>query len=119
MKQQHRLNLAPSLLVGLGIIVATIAAKLAAESGWWVMAGPALLALSVVGADLLDARRRGGFSGPSPAALLLGATFLLAGFIVALRDPSLVKLLIPVIGAGCWVTLLARSDGSRRACRST
>lgn len=44
-------------------------------------------------------------------------TFLAMGFVVTLRDPGLVKLLIPVVGAACWVAVLSRSDEDRRSCR--
>jgi hypothetical protein len=115
MTRKYWLKLGPSLLVGVGIIVSTLVAVLAAKSAWLVLAGPLLLALVVVIADVLASRLRGETSGPSAAALILGGSFLLAGLIVALRDPSLVKELIPIIGAGSWVTLLRRPD-DRRTC---
>lgn len=117
MTRTHWRNLGPTLLVALGIVVATLVAKRMADSGWWVMAGPMLLALSVVCADLFQARLRGERPLPSAGALLIGCTFLAAGFVVALRDPGLVKLLIPVVGASCWLTVLSRPDGRRRTCR--
>jgi hypothetical protein len=117
MTRKDWLDLGPSLLVGAGIVVATLIAVLAAESRWLVLAGPLLLALTVVSADVLGARLRGESSGPSRAALFLGGAFLLAGLIVNLRDPSLVKTLIPVIGAASWVTLLLRPEGRRKPCR--
>lgn len=110
-------NLGPSLLVGVGILVSTLVAVLAAESGWMVLAGPLLLALAFVGADMLDSRQRAESAHPSPGALILGGAILLAGLIVTLRDPSLVKTLIPVIGPTVWVTLLLRPDGRRKVCR--
>ncbi|HET9819058.1 MAG TPA: hypothetical protein VFP92_07845 [Rhodanobacteraceae bacterium] len=117
MTRKYWLKLGPNLLVGLGIIVATLAAKLAADSGWWVMAGPALLALSVVCADLFEARLRRERSMPSFGALVLAGTFVAMGVVVTLRDPGLVKLLIPVVGTTCWVAVLSRSDEDRRSCR--
>jgi hypothetical protein len=118
MTRRHWVDLGPSLVVAAGIIVATRVAVLAAEAGWLVMAGPLLLALAVVGADVLYSRLQGKSSGPSRAALLLGGTFLLAGVIVALRDPSLVSTLIPVTGSAAWVTLfLSHPNDGRRACR--
>jgi hypothetical protein len=115
MTQKHWADLGPSLVVGAGIIVSTLVAVLAAESGWLVLAGPLLLALTVVSADLLQSRLRGGSSGPSLAALLLGGAFLLAGVIVAFREPSLVPTLIPICGSAAWVTLLRPQRG--KACR--
>lgn len=116
MTQKHWADLGPSLVVGTGIIVSTLVAVLTAESGWLVLAGPLLMALTVVSADVLQSRLRGGSSGPSVAALLLGGAFLLAGVIVAFREPSLVATLIPVIGSSASITLL-RPGAGRKACR--
>src|SRR2546427_12803440 len=102
MTRRHWLGLGPSLLIGIGIILATLIAVRAAESRWMVLAGPLLLALVVVSADVWDSRRRGESSGPSPAALFLGGACLLASLIVTLRDPNLVKSLIPVMGMAGW-----------------
>jgi hypothetical protein len=110
--------LGPSLVLAAGIVVSTLAALLAARSGWLVLAGPLLLALAVVGADVLDSRLRGRSSRPSRAAFLLGGAFLWAGLIVALRDPGLVKTLVLVLGPMSWVTLFLRAEGRRRPCRS-
>ncbi|MBW3564253.1 MAG: hypothetical protein KY459_05975 [Acidobacteria bacterium] len=90
---------------------------LTADAGWLVMAAPLLLALAVVGADMVSGPGKREALVPSRGALLLAITFVLAGFIVALRDPALVKVLIPVIGAGSWVTILLRSEDGRRTCR--
>ena len=117
MTRKYWLELGPSLLVAAGIVAATFVAVLAAKSGWLVLAGPLLLALTVVGADVLGSRLRGKSSRPSWTALLLGGSFLLAGVIVALRDPSLVKTLIPVIGVTTWPALMLRPGGPRKPCR--
>jgi hypothetical protein len=119
MTRKDWLDLGPSLLVGAGIVVSTLIAVLAARSGWLILGGPLVLALAVVSADVMDSRLRGESSGPSRAALLLGGAFLLASAIVALRDPSLVKMLIPVFGAAGWVTLLLRPGGRRKPCRES
>ena len=50
MTRRHWLGLGPSLLMGIGIILATLIAVRAAESRWMVLAGPLLLALAVVSA---------------------------------------------------------------------
>ena len=117
MTRKYWFELGPSLLVGVGIVVSTLVAVMATNFGWLVLAGPLLLALAVVSADVLASRLRGETSGPSAAALILSTAFLLAGLIVAIRDPGLVQALIPIIGAGSWVTLLRRPDG-RRTCRA-
>jgi len=116
MNRKHWLDLGPSLLVGAGIIVATLITKRAPESGWWVLSGPLLLALAVVSADGWGSRLRGDSALPSRAALILGGAFLLAGSIMTLRDPSLVKTFLPVLGVASWGTLLLRPE-DRKACR--
>lgn len=117
MTRKYWRDLTPSILVAVGIVVSTFVASRAAGSGWLVLGGPLLLALSVVGADVLDARLRGESSGPSWAALLMGGSCLLAGLIVTLRDPTLVKTLIPILGVAAWVTVLRPVSGSK-ACRN-
>jgi len=117
MTRRYWLSLSPSLLVGVGIIISTLIAARFAHSLPLVLAGQLLLALAIVSADVLGSRLRGETAGPSPAALILGVSFLLAGSIVALRDPSLVKAFIPLSGAGAWVVLLGSSEASRKACR--
>jgi hypothetical protein len=117
MARKYWLDLGPSLLVGAGIVAATFVAVLAAESGWLVLAGPLLLALTVVGADVLGSRLRGKPSRPSWTALFIGGSFLLAGLIVALRDPSLVKTLIPVLGITTWPALMVHPGSPRKTCR--
>ncbi len=119
MTRKYWLDLGPSLLVGAGIVLSTLIALLAAKSGWWVLTGPLLLALAVVSADVWDSRLRGKSSRPSWAALILGGAFLMAGLIVTLRDPSLVKTLLPIFGALCSVTLLFRSEGQRKSCMAS
>ena len=113
MTRRHWLDLGPSLLIGAGILASTFLASLAVRSGWPVLTAPLLLALTVVSADVLHSRLRGKLY-PSPAALILGGAFLLASWIVATRDPNLVKSLIPVIGVAAWVILLPR----RKPCRA-
>ena len=109
-------DLGPSLLIGTGIVVATLVAVLSAGSGWLVLAAPLVLTLAVVGAGMMSARLGGESWTPSWAALILGGSFLLASWIVALRDPSLVGTLLPVFGAASWLALLPRLEAPRRSC---
>ncbi len=111
MTRKYWLDLTPSLLLGVGIVVSTSVAVRGAESGSLVLFAPLALAAAVMGSDALDSRLRGDSWGPSWAALIL------AGAIMTLRDPSLFKTLIPVIGAASWVILLLRSRGRRKSCR--
>jgi len=117
MMRKNWLNLIPSLVVGVGIILSTFIAMLTADSGWLVLVGPLVLALAFVGADMLDSRQRGESLRPSPGALIVGSAVLLTGLIVTLRDPNLVRTLFPVIGPAIWVTLLLRPEGRRKVCR--
>jgi hypothetical protein len=116
MKRNRWFDLGPSLLVGSGIILSTLAAVRAAGSGWPVLTGPLVLALAVIGADVLNSRLRRGSSWPSGAALILGAGFVVAGSLVAAGEPGLVATLIPIVGAGAWVTILQRPEARCRAC---
>lgn len=113
MTRKYLFNLGPSLLVGLGIIVATLAVKLTAHSGWWVMTGPVVLAASVLCADLLEARLRGKQFSPSFGALIFAGAFIAAGFLLALRDPSFLALFM-LFGV---VALPSRLGSGRRGCR--
>ncbi len=118
MTRNQWVDVGPSLIVGAGIIVSTLVAVLAMESKWLVLAAPLCLALTVVGADVLRSRLQGESAGPSPAALLMGGAFLLAGAMVALSEPSLVAAFIPILGSAASVTLLRpRLAAGRRACR--
>jgi len=115
MTRKDLFNLGPSLMIAAGIIGSTFIAVRAAGAGGWVLAGPLLLALAVVGADTWASRRRGGPARPSWAAVILGSAFLLASLIVG--DPGLVRESLPVLGSVAWVTLLR--PGSRgRTCGS-
>ena len=117
MSRKYGIELGPSLLVGVGIILSTLLAVLAAESRWLVLTAPMLLALTAVGADALNSRLRGESWGLSWPALLLGGAFLASGLIVTLSDPGLVKTLIPVIGAGAWIPIARRPGDRRKPCR--
>jgi hypothetical protein len=110
-------DLSASMLVAVGILVSTFVAARVAGSGWLVLAGPLILALAVVGADVLNARLRGESSSPSWAVLLMGGACLLAGLIVAFRDPASVKAFMPIIGMAAYVTVL-RPESGRKACRN-
>jgi hypothetical protein len=116
MKRKYWLGLAPSLVVGTGIVASTYLAVLAAGYGLMVLIGPLLLAFAIVSADILDSRMRRLSSSPSPAALIMGSTFMMAGLIVALRDPGLTKTLIPIMGTAAWVVLLLRPENRRKTC---
>lgn len=116
MTRKYWLTQTPSMLLASAIILSTLIAALAANSGWLVMAGPLLLALAVVAADLLASRLSGSSARPSSAAVILGISFVFAGLLVTLREPILVKTLIPIIGVTAWATLLLRPASRQHAC---
>jgi hypothetical protein len=103
----------PNMVVAGGILVCTLAAESTLHRGLLGLLGPLLLALAVLGADILDSRVHGGPSRPSAASLLFGISFLVAGFILLRRDPRLIVTFFPTIGVACWVTLLLRNDRGR------
>ncbi len=115
MTRKFWFDLGSSLVAGMGIILATLVTKLAAGSGWLVLAGPLLLAIAFAGADVMNSRLRGKSLRPSPAVLIMGGTFLLAGAIVV-RDPNLLATLIPVVGMAAWVVLLRPEDRRETRC---
>ena len=116
MTKKYWLSLTPSMVIALAIILSSLVAVLAAKSTWLALAAPALLALAVAAADALNSRLRGRSFRPSPAALILAASFLVAGLLVTFRDPHLVKSLIPIVGVCAWTTLLLRPENRRNAC---
>jgi hypothetical protein len=116
MTRKYWLRQTPSLLVAGAIVLATLLAALTAKSEWLVLTAPALLGASVIGADAWNCQLHGGAFRPSPAALIVGASFLLAGLLLTLRDPSSLKTLIPLIGSIAWSTLLLRPAVRRNPC---
>ncbi len=92
-----------SLILAGGILAGTALSAALAGSGWWVLAGPLLLAVSLVAAyavaqDVLVESRK-------YAVLILGGSFLVAASIVALQDPAQVASLVPIMGS-CGVFVL-------------
>ena len=116
MSRRYRIEIVPSLVLAIGVLTSTLWVVLAAGSGWLIAAGTLLFALSLVGTDMLSSRLRGESSAPSPIAILSAVAFLVACGIVAIRDPALVAMLIPVLGSGSGITLLVRSKGRSSLC---
>jgi hypothetical protein len=115
MTRRYWLSLTPSLLIAVGIILSTYIAVHTAKSEWLVLAAPLLLSSAILGADVWASHLRGKPSGPSHAALFLAGAFLLACVSVALANPGMVKTLIPILGAGSWVSLQLPKD-QRKGC---
>ena len=117
MKRQDWLDLGPRSLMGAGVLISTYIGARAVHWGWLVLAGPLFLALVIIAADLWDARLGGESSRPSAAALIAGASIVLAGGLVILRDPNRVLTLLPVLGGASGASLLWRSQRRPAYCR--
>jgi transcriptional regulator with XRE-family HTH domain len=112
-------RLIPAIAVAMAIIVGTAIAKHTSDSRWLVMVGPLLLAVVVVGADVLAFRLQGKKRGPSMPTLLLTTAVVGACAMVALGDPARVAMMLPLLGAVAASTMSARSLGQHRVCRGT
>lgn len=104
------LSLIPSIVLALAILMSTGIAVATANSGWWVLAGPLVMAFALVGTSLLGHRQAEGTPGNTRVALILGAALMLASVLVALRDPADVAALLPVLGACIAAPLGMRMD---------
>lgn len=114
MTRKDSVHLAPALVLALGIIVSSLLTVSASGSLGLVGAGVLLMAVSIVGADVLDAWLRRQSLIPSPQGILAVVALLVACGIVALRGPGLVSMLIPVLGGGSATALLFK--GQSGAC---
>ena len=97
-----------SSLTALVMIVSYSIATLEVEMGGEILAGPLVLALAFLGADMAESRRRGSSLRPSFIATILAGTILVSSLIVTLRDPRLLLTFIPVIGITLWFPLFLR-----------
>ncbi len=118
MTRKYWLNLVPDLLLSVGIILSTLISVLTVNSAWFVMAGPAVLALILLCADMLSRRLQGKCPRPSLAAQMMASSLLLAALIVATRNPTFVATLIPIMGASSWVILKSDLYGRAKTCRT-
>ena len=105
-------NLGPALSLAIAILAATAVAAAAPQALWAAVAGPLLLALALVGIDLVQ-RRREGHSRPSPVVLLLAAVILVACGIVASHDLRQVAMMIPILGSSVVVPVILRPKAAR------
>lgn len=102
-----RITLAPALCSAGGIIVGTLIAVSTMDRAWPApLLGPLLLAVSVLGTDILTARAQGLRRLPSRTAAFLAAASLVALAMVAFGNPDTVPMLLPVIGGGMSSPLL-------------
>jgi uncharacterized protein YqgC (DUF456 family) len=116
MTGRYWIGLSPAILVALAIIVCTAIAVRTSHSAWMVLVGPLLMALAIVGADVLASRLRGKPSGPSWGALILGTALLVACVILAFGNPTHVASMMPILGGGAGAIVVSRSVARRYAC---
>lgn len=115
MTRRLRIEILSGLMLGAGVLLSALVARLGAHAAW-ALAAPLLLSLTVLATDMTASRLRGGPLRPSPAALFLAASFVIAGLMVGLHDPEAVGGLIPLLGAGCGVPILLGRRRVRPAC---
>ena len=101
-------NLGPALFLAVVMLVATALVAAAPHASWAAVAGPLLLALALVGTDLVQRRRSGRGSLPSASVLLLAAALLVACGLVASRDLGRLAGMIPILGSCVAVPVILR-----------
>jgi hypothetical protein len=106
-------NLGPALFLAAVMLAASALAAAAPHSLWAAVAAPLLLALGLVGTDLVQRRR----FRLSPEVLLLAAAILVACGIVASRGPDQLALMIAVFGSSVAIPVVLRPRGARTPCR--
>lgn len=108
MTQKHPLEV---LVAAFGIVISTAIAVAASRAGAFAFAAPLLLAGSLIASDMLRSRRRGASLRPSVTAIVLALAILAACGFVIYSNPSLVVIVLPIVGAGSAIVLnrLARA----------
>ena len=109
MSRSRGIGIVPSLLLAGGIIASTIVVSLLRDSSWLVLSGPALMAVIVIGAAAMSPVKNGLRKSALRVATILGAALIGAGAILILKDPGLLLLMMPVLGAGAAGGLVAVS----------
>lgn len=99
-------NLGPALFMALLILVASALTKVTPHVPWAVLAGPVLLALGLIGIDLVRRRRW----LPSPSALLVAAAILGACGILASGDRQYLAAMVPILGTCAAVPVIRRRE---------
>jgi hypothetical protein len=112
MTRQSKVAIGLHLVLAGGIVIST---ALAASGSIGRTAGVILFALLILAVDMMAGRLKGQSMAPTFSAILMSAAFLLACGIVALKNPGLVAMLIPVLGCSTAIPILSLSR-TRRAC---
>jgi hypothetical protein len=97
----------PALLLAAGILLATAVSVSIRNQPEWALAGPLVLGGAIVAARFL-ANRLSVLKTSYVPAMIIGAAMVTAGSMVAVADPKLVPLLMPVLGVSALPMLQAR-----------
>lgn len=116
MTKQSLIDLSPSIILALGIMLATQASVLAAQSGTLILVGPLFLALAVVIADIVAARLRGNSLMPRPDALIMAGTFIVASVILLPNGTRVIQEMLPVMGITALLTSRQWTHGQLPNC---
>ena len=100
----HRRSLVPPLLLAAAVLAASAVSLRSAESLSWALAGPFIIAATVVAL-----RPRRGSRSQWFGTLLLASAIFLSGAMVALADPADVPLMMPILASCAAVSLFPRS----------
>jgi hypothetical protein len=110
-------RLGPNLWMAVVLVVATSLVVAAPHAPWTAVAGPLLLVLALLGADLVHRRRAGLRTLPSPGALLVAAAILVACGLVAARGLDRLAGMMPILGSCAALPVVLRHHGARLSCR--
>ena len=108
----RKLRFAPSLLLAVGILISTYLAVHTLPAS--TLAAPVLLALTVIGASMVDAAARGQRARPSVAALIVALAIPAAWLFMDGAEPRVLSAMLPSLGAAGWVALLPTSPRRSR-----
>jgi hypothetical protein len=112
MTRKYSLELVPSLIVGVAILVSALVMVRAGHSRWMELAGPLLLASLVVVADVVRARLRGNYTGPTAGGLVTAGAIAVAGLVLIGMNVNTAGTFVPLY----WVAAMSHVNGKRRAC---
>ncbi len=104
--------LIPALVLAVLTLIAAALAKVAPQSSWLVLAGPALMAGGLLA---VDAWRRRGW--PAVGVVVMAAAIPVACGVVGARDAAAVAGLIPFFACFGAVALVLEERTGRWACR--
>ena len=107
-------HLFPALTIALGILGASALSLRFQESNWLVMAGPFVLAASIILASELERRIHSSSYRRVWVASVVAVLYFIVATIVGMHDPSRVADIVVLLGAGAIVVL--GSPGARGRC---